>query len=500
MSGYTPTIWNDGEAPAISAANLNKVETGVMYSEGVDSLADLKALPVPTFAQRCWVRGHTTVSDGGEGPFDWDATCTDADDDGITVLPTGYVGIGRWVRSYVGPVYVDWYGMQTDADETLTIQKTLDYCTTNGKLIAANSGSYAISSTLIMDCSGDLSRLELLVDNAVDIAVETGRRGGYLRNMSIHYPTVLLQGITAGAWRADTIGILIGSVIESDIYFNRVRYFASGVRLAGLNNDGFAYNRVYINILYDNQINLQLKTIEDAWVNQNVFLGGRLAFDSSVSNWTGTTHIQFAEASNNPTKNPPNNNLFLNTSIECPGPLEWMLDIQGASNTFLQCRYESQVNVRPVRIYSRTTNQSSRNLFIGGVNVEKITYTFEGASSISNGTIGADGLKIDSASVPFIISNRFSNSSSGPHMLGFTIDNNVLEKDSTSTDWVYRLWAGGMDFKSSTDTDPKISLKASDRSVNANLYKAADVPGITQEVTIDGTTLSISGGIITGVS
>ena len=114
MSGYTKTAWVDGGVPALSAANLNKMETEGEHALGIDSLSALRALPVPTFANRCWARGHTTVNDGGAGPFDWDATCADADNDGTVILPTGHSGSGRWVRNYENIINVKWFGAKGD--------------------------------------------------------------------------------------------------------------------------------------------------------------------------------------------------------------------------------------------------------------------------------------------------------------------------------------------------------------------------------------------------
>jgi hypothetical protein len=140
MSGYIPTIWNDGEAPAISAANLNKLETEGEHALGVDTIYDLRDLPVPTFALRCWVRGHTDVLDGGGGVFDWNATCPDADDNGMIILPDNYTGIGRWVRS-INDISINaaWWGLVDDlvmgtwvgTDNTSAIQSAINFASFN---------------------------------------------------------------------------------------------------------------------------------------------------------------------------------------------------------------------------------------------------------------------------------------------------------------------------------------------------------------------------------
>ena len=109
MSGYTKTAWSNGGVPAISAANLGNIETGNEYSLGVDTISALRALAVPSAITRCWMRGYAAANDGGAGVFDWDSACVDADDDGITILPSGHSGAGRWVRNFLGAVSVKWY-------------------------------------------------------------------------------------------------------------------------------------------------------------------------------------------------------------------------------------------------------------------------------------------------------------------------------------------------------------------------------------------------------
>ena len=129
MTAYTKTAWANGGAPAISAANLAKLETASEYGLGVDTIAALRALDVPTSIERCWIRGHTAVDDGGSGVFDWDSVCADSDNDGTVVLPSGHSGAGRWVRNYSGAINVRWFGAQGD---TITQETTFSAATHNG--------------------------------------------------------------------------------------------------------------------------------------------------------------------------------------------------------------------------------------------------------------------------------------------------------------------------------------------------------------------------------
>jgi hypothetical protein len=66
----------------------------------LDSVAALKALPVPAGAVTYLVRGFAAAGDGGGGFYWWDATSATADDGGTIIqLSTG--GAGRFKRLFV---------------------------------------------------------------------------------------------------------------------------------------------------------------------------------------------------------------------------------------------------------------------------------------------------------------------------------------------------------------------------------------------------------------
>ena len=102
MTAYSKTPWENNNFPEISADNLGRIETASEHALGVDTIAAIRALGTPDTAYRCWVRGSSSVNDGGGGAFDWDSTSS-ASDDGVTIiLPTGHTGNGRWLKNSVG--------------------------------------------------------------------------------------------------------------------------------------------------------------------------------------------------------------------------------------------------------------------------------------------------------------------------------------------------------------------------------------------------------------
>jgi hypothetical protein len=103
----------------------------------VASIAALRAAGTPTTSNtRITVLGYTTAGDGGGGEFYWDASSTDADDGGITILPTGYAGTGRWKRHYEGAILGKWFGLVTGGitDNTTTFASAVAATPTGGTL------------------------------------------------------------------------------------------------------------------------------------------------------------------------------------------------------------------------------------------------------------------------------------------------------------------------------------------------------------------------------
>lgn len=80
----------------------------------VDSIADLRALAVST-PSTVLVLGYYAATDGrGGGVFYFDTTSTDADDNGMTLLPNSAPATGRWKRKWTSPVAAHWFGYVGD--------------------------------------------------------------------------------------------------------------------------------------------------------------------------------------------------------------------------------------------------------------------------------------------------------------------------------------------------------------------------------------------------
>lgn len=105
----------------------------------VDTLAALRALPVPSVPRCVYVCRHDSGGRDGGGFFQWDATYPGTipqdpnpsnDNDGTVVKPSAKTDTesGRWLRVYDGPLNVKWFGARGDdaTDDHSAIQKVIN--------------------------------------------------------------------------------------------------------------------------------------------------------------------------------------------------------------------------------------------------------------------------------------------------------------------------------------------------------------------------------------
>lgn len=175
----------------------------IARGNSVDLISDLRA--INGYGQPIYVRGHTTIGDGGEGTFEWfDGVSigTYIDNNGTIIVPTGGDGSGAWLRQYDGIANVKWFGaigdgLTTKTDNSIAIQAALDseafnihIPVTNGEVYYLDSGLTISRSyvTLFSDFVGSLSTDDpvLLVKEGVT-AIWVQASNVSVRNISIKY-------------------------------------------------------------------------------------------------------------------------------------------------------------------------------------------------------------------------------------------------------------------------------------------------------------------------
>lgn len=80
---------------------IGKVEAAGVNVLTVSNIAALRAISTVGLAANdvYFIAGYYAGGDGGGGEFYWDAASTSADNGGTVILPTGYLGTGRWRRT-----------------------------------------------------------------------------------------------------------------------------------------------------------------------------------------------------------------------------------------------------------------------------------------------------------------------------------------------------------------------------------------------------------------
>lgn len=91
--------------------------------------------------------GYYKIGDGGGGMFYWDPILTKDDNGGTIIKPTNISGPGRWVRTYTGPVYPEWFGAKKDGtDDTKAVMSALEI----GGNLSFLEGTYTLDNLNII--------------------------------------------------------------------------------------------------------------------------------------------------------------------------------------------------------------------------------------------------------------------------------------------------------------------------------------------------------------
>lgn len=363
-----------------------------------------------------------------------------------------------------------------------------------GLKLTAGPGSAKITGTVTVDCDADLKAMTVSVaaGSLSGPAVRVGTTADYTFDADIVLPFIVNSSKSGAGWTGfDTkIGVEIANAYHCRILVPKVVGFGVGVTLGGYSK-GCVYNVVRLGILSGNKIQLQLlpKTT-DGWCNQNLFIGGRLFFDSSEGvNTSGTRMIQLA-AQAAATVGPPDSNTFKDITIEDDTP-EYYLDVQGSFNRFENCRFETSVarGAAAVRFYSATSGETTSNYIVGGYDTRGFSWTFAGSTSPYNARVDSrENNAVEVAGCGWSIGNRAGDTVGFPHYQGFASGTQPLGKTNAATDWRYRLYADGAAWKAAGDTNARIYTEgASGRlylgtgNVAATAYFA---PGVGAEVQI----------------
>lgn len=140
----------EAAAYAAEAAISADIIEPTKFAYNVDSVEALRLTPATEYTT-AYLRGHTSVGDGGHGTFRWDASSTAADDNGVTIAVTG-AATGRWVRQPDGYITPGMFGAAGDGvtNDSVAVQACIEYARDNSIEIRLLSKTYIIGDIDIL--------------------------------------------------------------------------------------------------------------------------------------------------------------------------------------------------------------------------------------------------------------------------------------------------------------------------------------------------------------
>lgn len=384
------------------------------------------------------------------------------------------------------------------ADDTAALQAAFNYCASNWDTLSpflhGAPVTCRVTAPLVFTGDGDLSMLLIIADSAsVNPVFRYGSTSGLpVSHREFKAPSLRNSTKPADGWAGANVGLELANCNSCDITITSVVGFSTGV-MAGGYNSGFAYNDVHVRYLVGNRINLHVIPLGDnGWSNENNWFGGRYGHNTTdTTDWSGTRNIKLS-CTPTTVSGPPNNNLFVRPSVESAS-VEFMLDIQGQYNTFLNGRYEGAA--KRVRFYSETPGQTTSNLIIGGYQAATIQYTFSGASSTYNSSLLGRTNALEGSGHVLNIVNASGNDISAPHIQGFAAGQQALSKTNSNTDWTYRVHSQGISGKQSADASPRLTMDWS----AGRMYVGSGTATPTSYVGLLGTSIAIGENCIPSV-
>jgi len=342
------------------------------------------------------------------------------------------------------------------ADDTAAIQAALNYGATGGYTVTA-AGTFKISSKVTIKGNADFSNAIFNVYSTPAIALEisTGNASNpttILYNAVIYLPKVLNNTTKpATGWVGQGIGVRTVNTHSCQIFFGRIVGFDTGI-LCTAYNTGNVFTTHYLGVIENNKQNLRLEPGNSAgWVNSNTYIGGALKYYSSEGvRVAGAYHINIENS-----VTICNHHLFLNISVESDVP-EYNLRCAGSYNIFQQLRWETTGLPMRVLFFGTNANHGTRNMILGGYDIEALEVTYSGTTGLNNVLFGAATTVFETGSggVPL----RYQNVSSAGSPIRRFYSTTPGAPWANGSDWTVSESAIALEGKQPGDTYPRIKL------------------------------------------
>lgn len=232
-----------------------------------------------------YINGHTTQLDGGQGPWQWDATSTATDNNG-TILKLTDTTLGRLIRDDI-EVSINHFGASPSGSSSVN-STAIQAAFSLPEPINIPNGTYDFDSQLIRSNGQRIyGEGTLNFTGASEDAIVIGVAGANTFYTTTEFSSIRLTRDSMD-WTDQYSGISVLNMVELrlDLY---VRSFYAGISLG---SDGAtAYNQFRIQRIDGCRHHVQLiPSGSSGYCNENNFWGGRFSSPSSVSE-SGNQHF-----------------------------------------------------------------------------------------------------------------------------------------------------------------------------------------------------------------
>lgn len=377
-------------------------------------------------------------------------------------------------------------------DDTTAIQAAINYGFIHNIPVIA-VGTFKITSKIVIkgNFNGDNAIFKVYNTPSVGVEVSTGNASNpttYTIGANIHLPVIQNMTKPGVGWAGQGTGLRIVNALQCNIYIQNVIDFAVGAHITSNASSGNAYNNYFIQTLENNQVNLKLQALDTtSWVNENNFYGGRFAhYSGEGTNVVGVRQIQIKNFS--AASLVINSNVFYKPSIEGNTP-EYHVEIEGSYNEIIAGRWEAATP--KLLINSISASSGKNNIILHGYKSETIVTTIQGIAPDKNQVIpSGEGMKLD-IDAPIRLSNVSSSAASV--LMGFAAGTSSLNKDPSSTDWLYSLSGQWWKGKRAADANERIKHDF----VNGRTYYANGTAPVSYYVGDVNGTMGVSGSNFT---
>lgn len=204
------------------------------------------------------------------------------------------------------------------------------------------------------------------------LRINNGGTDSYTQELVL---AVQRSGADYGDWsNTARVGIVLNCMQQSRIYIRESLGNYTGLQMLG-NNGGVVYNHLILGDLFDNKYAVDLNATGTGWVNENLFMAGKVQQQSALNLSQSRYGVRVRSSSGNP----PNNNIFIKPSFEMHGDLLTggaeaipIILEQGRYNKWLYLRNESNGNY-----VARVTNTAQQNEILEGFSPQTRTLVDE---------------------------------------------------------------------------------------------------------------------------